>query len=371
MNERGWVKPEVMQAQGQKPSTALAKRQQEIAAMPDNPVTALFKAFDPARYNVLAPVTHMAGLPAGTKIAVTEVKINPDASAKEVFPIAGGTKLLSKVSLDRIAAAAGISWLEERRQDNGAHPHYCEMLVRGKVTDFDGTVRECTGVKAIDLRTDAGGGIYGKDLDEIVTKAGDKRDPTSQITEARKFIQEIAASKAKNRAIASCLALKRSYTDEELSRAFVIPKLSIDASAPAAQTAIMANMLGAAAALFGHEEPKKIVDAEFEEAGQTRAGGSAAGAGSDLPHPAPAAATGPEPAHDKNGEVVGSRETLDAIKNLWLNARELGMPPEQFKALCESATGKASKSLMTAGDVEKVGMSLEAYKANSDDSCPV
>jgi hypothetical protein len=167
-------------------SKALTHPQQQAVGMPNNPVTALFRSFDQQRYNVLAPVTHMPSLPVGTRVVATEVKINPDPASKEVFPIAGGALMPSKVSLDRIASAAGISWLEERRVDNGKHPHYVEMMVRGRITDFDGTVREVTGSKAIDLRADAGSGIPGKDYQEITDKArkGNRRTAPSRARSA-------------------------------------------------------------------------------------------------------------------------------------------------------------------------------------------
>ena len=85
----------------------------------------IFDQFPEQNYNVLAPRTHMDGLPAGTRLAITEVRVNPDKNAGEVFPIAGGQLLVGKPKLDAISAAAGISWLEENRTD----PKNGEMVV--------------------------------------------------------------------------------------------------------------------------------------------------------------------------------------------------------------------------------------------------
>lgn len=343
---------------------ALTKTQQQRAmALPQNPVTALFQQFDADRYNVLAPVTHMAELPHGTRLAVTEVKINPDPASKEVFPIAGGQLMPSKVSLDRIAAASGISWLEEKRIDNARHPHYVEMFVRGKITDFDGTVREVTGVKALDLREDAGGGISGKDYAEIIAKAGKgNRDPSQQLMEARKFIQEIAASKAKNRAIASALGIKRSYSREELQRSFIVPKLVVDTNNAQAQTMMLANMLGATQALYGARPaaPSVVVEAKLDQS--VEHDGKEVG---EAPSSSPASDT--EPAHDGNGEL----DVSATVKDAWNKAKAGGMTPDAFRALCQSQTGKSRKEDMSPSDVRAVALAVDAYLSNADDAVPV
>lgn len=317
----------------------------------------IFDQFPEQNYNVLAPRTHMDGLPAGTRLAITEVMVNPDKNAGEVFPIAGGQLLIGKPKLDAISAGAGISWLEEKRTDPNTHPHYVEMFVRGKVTDFDGTVREITGTKAIDLREDAGGGIPGKDYDEIVTKARGARtprDPSGQLMEARKFIHEIAASKAKNRAIASALGIKRSYTREQLGRPFVIPKLVLDTNHPAAQDVVLANLSGATAALYGAKHNTAVVDAEFEEAA-----------------PAPQLPPPPEePEHNpQTGEVndqPGGESALTVIRDAWGKAKAAGMNVDTFVGLCRNNTGKDRKEDMTTADANMVLAAVEAFIAASE-----
>jgi hypothetical protein len=362
---------------GSKGRHQMASQQKALATLPQNPITALFSKFDETRYNVLAPVTHMLALPVGTRIVVTEVRINPDPASKEVFPIAGGQLMPSKVSLDKIAAAAGISWIEERRQDNGKHPHYCEMFVRGRITDFDGTVRECTGVKAVDLREDAGSEQMGKDYSEIVTKAAKgNRDPSGQLMEARKFIQEIAASKARNRAIASALGIKRSYTREELLRPIIVPKLTVDPTSQMAQTAIMANMMGGIDALFGAKR-EKIVDAKFEESPAAAAAppgdggeGGDAGGGVSPPSPSPADAQmeapsmEEEPEHDENtGEVALSPEEIKArVGSTYTKLRKAypKLSNKDWVKLVRDATGKPDYTGMTPTDLGKIDFAVDS-----------
>ena len=352
----------------------MTNEKKAMVKAPDNPVTALVQRFDRERYNVLAPKTHMDGLPIGTRLSVTEISINPDPAAKEVFPIAGGGKMPSKVSLDRIANAAGISWLDERRQDNGKHPHYCEMLVRGRITDFDGTVREITGVKAVDLREDAGGEEMGKDFAEITTKAKKgSRDPSQQLMEARKFIQEIAASKAKNRAIASALGIKRSYTDEELRRPFIVPKLTLDTNNPIAQAAVMANMMGATKAMFGARS--NVIDANFTESTPAalppateedeKSDGGDSPSSSPPDDPVDDEKASPEPA------PTGGPEVERYVRDAWGEAKKAGMKPEAFRELCKSVTGKQSKIEMSIDDAKTVGRAVMAFVANATEGVPV
>lgn len=357
-------------------STALQRQDTAIAQRSANPIDALQHRFSADRYIVLAPKTHMAHLPAGTTIAVTEVQVDTNPKKKEVFPISGGDLMLSKVSLDRVAAAAGITWLDEQRRDDRRHPHYCEMFVRGRMTDFDGTVREITGHKIVDLREDAGDGVQGKDYAEIVSKAAQAkppRDPSGQLMEARKFIAEIAASKAKNRAIASGLGIKRSYSRDDLKRPFIIPKLIPDSSDQATKQLMLAQMLGATSALYGNS---RIVDAQLEEVHQNSAPPveepeAEDGERSDAPasssaEPPPLPDFDEEPPHvEDTGEVLLTEEEREErITRAWRKAASQGMVAGAWKKLIKSASGKARMADLTADDVVAIEQSVDAFVAN-------
>jgi hypothetical protein len=340
-------------------SQAIQKR--EPQQVTQNPINLLFEQFGEDQYNVLAPVTHMAGQPPGTRLSVSEVRVNPDPKAREVFSIAGGQMLIGKPKLDQIAAAAGISWFEERQVDGGSHPHLVQMMVRGRITDFDGVTREITGTKMIDLRESVDG-VPGKDYEEIVDKArAGNRDPSRQIREARKFIAEIAASKAKNRAIASALGIKRSYTKEELRRPFVVPKLVLDPSSAHARDLILANVGGATAALYGAKAQANVVDADFEESAPTALPGPKGGMEGGVPAPPS------ELRHDSNGEVLGDEEVIRIVKESWVKAKAAGMSGADFKGLCQAQTSKGRKEDMTASEARKVLKAVEAFVANIDD----
>lgn len=343
-------------------SRAIQKTEGGSLAQHQDPIRGLTVRFPADRFNVLAPVVHMDRTPPGTRIMVTEVRVDTDKSAKQVFPIAGGDLMLGKVVLDRFCQAAGISWDSVRRIDDGRHPHYYQLEVKGHMTDFDGTIRHLTDAKAIDLREDAGGGIPGKDYEEIVSK---NSKPERQLREARKFIHEIAISKAKNRAISGGLGIKRSYTHKELQKPFIIPRLALDPNDASSCELIKANAAGATSALFGARQ--KVIDATFEEesAPEDLPVHEPAGDEGDAAHP-PEVASPSDTAHDENGEVVGDRETLDLVKSAWARAQAAGMKPAAFKQLCETATGKVRKEQMTLSEARAVMRAVEAFVANAD-----
>jgi hypothetical protein len=359
--------------------TAIAKR--------ENPIQALTVRFPEESYNLLAPTVHMAGgLPAGTRLTVTEVKINPDTRqrpGREVFPLPGGALLVGKTGLDRIANAAGVSWLEEVRKDDRQHPHYVEAFVRGRITDFDGTTREITGSKTIDLREQVGtSGLPGKDYDEIVTKAKNAkdyqtgkpapRDPTNQLTEARKFIAEIAFSKAQNRAIASALGIKRGYSKKDLEKPFVIPKLALDTSDPAARDLAQANAAGATVAMYGAKAAATpdIVDAEFEEAPAPVTDDQIV---DDTAVEAPP--LGGEEHDEKTGEVADVRPppTEDEIKqrtgsayNHIITANK-NFTNRAWQSLVTNATGKTGYDNLTWLDLEAINDAATKYVMELED----
>ena len=325
------------------PGQAMVRAGEQSLAQ-TNPMQALTVRFPEDKYNVLAPTVHMdGGLPAGTRLVVTEVKVNPD----DCFGLPGGALLVGKVSLDRISNASGISWVEETRKDDRSHPYYVEMFVRGKITDFDGTVRYVTGSKSTDLREDAGGGIPGKDFAAMKTGA--------QIREARKFILEITATKAKNRAISSGVGMERGFSKERLAKPFVIPKLALDTRDPQAREIAMASAAGATDMLFAAKAAQtKVVDAEFEDT-----------TAAEVPTPASAGGGGDDedpPEDKKTGEVRSAAETsLRASLNEYMRA---GGKKGNFKALFEKATGKTSSAGMTDDDAANVVSAVKAYIAN-------
>lgn len=191
--------------------------------------------------HLVSPMTSVGQLPPGWAVAITSVLVDVK---NETYPTSGGKRGLSKVALDRIAAAAGISWDATRsgRMDDGSHPHYCEWRAVGRVRQFDGTTREIVGSKTMDLR----------DGSETVKQVG-----TKELAGMRRFIDGHAETKARLRAVRS-IGVATGYTEEELRKPFVIAQLMLTGKVPGnpeLETALALRLadaaLAGASALYG------------------------------------------------------------------------------------------------------------------------
>lgn len=212
------------------------------------------------RCNVITPVTRIDWIPPLHGVSLRIVSLDPRPERGDVYtsPELGKDVALTKVALDKIAAAAGISWdpLLSGRIDDGSDPHYVRFRAVGTITDFDGTQRTISGEKEIDLRD---GSPEVKRIESAAAKKN--RDPGPQIARAREHILSMAESKAKNRAIRQALCIKQKYSPEELQRPFVVPKIVFtgETDDPAVrrlvQEKIIERALGSAKALYGPAAP--------------------------------------------------------------------------------------------------------------------
>lgn len=202
------------------------------------------------QFNVVAPQTAVGNLPEGCDVAIVAVVVDPET---ETYPIAGGSgRGLSKVALEKIAAAAGISWDAHLsgRLDDGRNPHYCHFKAVGYIRDFDGSRRTIIGEKVMDLRDGSA------QVDEILSKARSQDTGLSQLRQTRVHILAHAESKARLRAVRT-IGIRASYTADALKKPFVVAKLAWTGKTqdPELRRAFALKqqeaMLGANAALYG------------------------------------------------------------------------------------------------------------------------
>lgn len=170
--------------------------------------------------HLVSPATVVGELPAGTVLAISQVVVGVD---EETYQLPGGKRGLAKVALDKIAAAAGISWDPQQsgRQDDGSDPHYCHYRAVAHYRAFDGAMQTVSGEVELDARA---GGPLEQEIKEKAARANRNDGGASQLLELRKFLLRHAESKAKNRAIRS-LGLRTSYAPEELSKPFMVAKV--------------------------------------------------------------------------------------------------------------------------------------------------
>lgn len=202
--------------------------------------------------HLIAPATAVGHLPEGCAIALNVVTVDTRDMREggEVYNPGGGLALARSV-LNRIAAAAGVSWDAQLsgRLDNGSDPNYCHFRAVGWYRSFDGTELQITGEKEMDLRD-------GSPQLQSMLARSKSGDITKQLRELRLHILAHAESKAKNRAIRS-LGLKSSFSREELQKPFVAAKLvwTGQSDDPALRRLFaegtMQRMLGGSRALFG------------------------------------------------------------------------------------------------------------------------
>lgn len=331
-------------------------------AMAKRTPESLAQTYDTDKFHYLAPKTLMAEVPRGMRLIATRVDVNPDSDDVYPIPGPGGKHGITKPLLNQCAAAAGISWLYSRRIDDKKHPHYVEWEVRGRMMTTDGSVREETSNKTIDFRNDIGDGSKGADRQAMSTER--------QLTQALPNINSLAETKAKNRCIRSLTGMKTAYTKQELGKAFIFVKLTVDPNSELGGKAAMAAMYGATDALFGPAPAPevRVVDAVMDDTQESvEAVPPAASADSDL-----GTDTGPD-VNQTTGEVqVGTPEIIEQVKRLWLYAKAKGMAPAKFKEICKASTGKERKEEFTLADVGEVVKRIEAFLANSgDDEMPV
>lgn len=244
-------------------SIVMDPQDQRLSQLHDiDAVTARLAAYS-EQYNLVSPATHVDAIPVGFGVSVSMVFVNSHPHGGEVYRVDGGLLALSSAKLQDIANAAGVSWDHQAsgRLDDGSDPHFCHFRAVGYAKDFDGTLRQIFGHHQTDLRADS----------ENVLKGGKGGKPMSDgdVQAKRRHILTQTETKARSRAIAKGLGLRRAYPPQDLNKPFAIARLIFTGKAEdpalARELALLAAKaaISAGAALYG-SKPKKKNDEEFE-----------------------------------------------------------------------------------------------------------
>lgn len=229
--------------------------QRQERRLPDNIIAGTFRKADAIsaalraaqeRFHLVSAGTSTA-VPEGVAVAFSPILIDVDAETYKI-PGAFGDDAkfgLAKTALDRIAAAAGLSWdvHETKRVDDGSHPYFVHYQAVGSVRDFDGSKRVYKAEKILDMRDGSAEletfvqvcagkivreGKYAKPPvqlsakdPKVLAQARDKAE--NQIRAVRAHIIGHAESKAKNRVIRA-LGVRTSYTADELKKPFIVAR---------------------------------------------------------------------------------------------------------------------------------------------------
>jgi hypothetical protein len=169
-------------------------------------VTWNLDAFPEASFNRLLP-TQTIQLPTDLLRPVVQVvKLNPDPQAGDVYAsrdMPSGHAAPTKVGLRKLATAAGISIVDERRTDDGRDPDVIEVTCLAEMLLPTGQRITATGIKRVDLNAQ----VWSSDAHK---------------GKFRSFFLEHVASRAQNRAIRALLSIRGSYPTQVYSRPFAV-----------------------------------------------------------------------------------------------------------------------------------------------------
>lgn len=176
-------------------------------------------------YNLIGPLA-VGEIPEGFSVVMSVIALEqPDDNGKspDVYNVGGALWGLSRVAVERIAGAAGVSTVSSIC--TGQALNYCQYTVTVSRQDIDGSVRHATKSKTMDLREGSGQlDAMRKQAQGGNTRGGGPRDPDKQVREQRLHLAAHAETKAWLRAVRTLLGLQ-SFTLGQLKKPFAVPKL--------------------------------------------------------------------------------------------------------------------------------------------------
>lgn len=232
----------------------------------------LIKSYQEMRnkgYNMISPsATFLQNIPDHMQIAHDIIVVNTTAAAKEVYNTGTNNSLayaLSKTAILKIASAAGIQIDPSltKRLDDRKDKRYCAYQAAVVYTKPDGSRVGFKAEKTYDLdiieekitaaKEDQRDGQYSK---PYMREAGwVEKQTKKEMLQIREHMTSLCETKALLRAIRGVLALKTSYTAEELAQPFVVTRVTfkLDYSDPATKARILDAALGSTNSLYGQQ----------------------------------------------------------------------------------------------------------------------
>jgi len=220
------------------------------------------------------------------KVVIEVVNVDPDPKAGDVYEIATGKFALSKRPLEMMASALGIVWDPVTTGIVESTSRKSRAKATGAMRKPNGEWIPTTEEKSVDLEAieeeqrikqedyaDKGkliGWNGNKPIHESWEKHGGEpaklahieREIRKALLPYRKFKDERANTGAKERVIKFFLALKSTYTKEELSKPIAFPRIVTDTSKllanPATSQRAIEQMSGAVKSIFGRDTAQTV-----------------------------------------------------------------------------------------------------------------
>lgn len=139
-------------------------------------------------------------------------------------------------ALDKFASAAGVSFHDERRTDDGSDPDVMGVTVTASMLTPTGQRISRQGSQLINIRT-----WFGSQTSD------------AEKAKFRKQFYAHVATRAKNRAIRGLLSLRASYPDADIRKPFAVVSYAPNMNHPAVQQAFLAAMAPAIDSAFGSD----------------------------------------------------------------------------------------------------------------------
>lgn len=222
----------------QETAIAVVEQPVEVAVVEWN-----LDTFPEAKFNRLIP-TQTVSIPTDLLRPVVQVvQLNTDEKAGDVYSskdMPEGHASPTKVGLRKLATAAGISIVDERRTDDGTDPDVIEVTCLAEMLLPTGQQIRATGIKRVDL-----------DAQTWSSPAHRKRFAS--------YFLEHVASRAQNRAIRALLSLRGSYPKAVLAKPFAVVSFAPNMAHPEIRARYLDGLEGATMQLYGgRPAPKQI-----------------------------------------------------------------------------------------------------------------
>lgn len=223
-----------------------------------------------ARIKLLLPAIPLnAPEPRGYRLSLSMVTINPDPSAKDVWPIAGGGLALSKTGLNKIADACGIV-LDSWKIDDGKDPDYAAYKAVGVMRTASGEMRRVPGFKALRMSKVRERAIQiARKKNPNASDADLERAVAGEMAEYQMHLDARAETGAKLRVIRELVpSAGRSGLQAQDLGAFLLARLDVDLNDPVMRKHSLEMGERAMLALYGKEakaEAREISHAEIED----------------------------------------------------------------------------------------------------------
>lgn len=241
-----------------------------------------------ANVNLLLPTqTFGSILGAYEKLSIEIISIDTNPDNQDVYEIVKGSgkKTLGKIALQKIANALGIVWDPKNTTILESTPTKSRAKATGAIKKPNGEFIVISEEKTVDITVIEDEQMIKAEEDALKGKIIKwEKNPNGRsypvfsewkneeekrryieltvkksLLSYRKFKDERAMTGAKSRVISALLAIKNTYTEEELRKPFAFPKITTNASAmlenPELREAALRRMTGSISSIFGNEQP--------------------------------------------------------------------------------------------------------------------